>query len=1615
MRGIIKNKLWFILLCFWAVLTVPTTWAATEQKPQYTNEELLSKMLVLGVTEQYLHNVPALTITFSQDLPIELAADRFITLTQGGKLVRGSWVQSNNSRRLYFTNIEPEKKYRVQIRPGLSAKSGLKLEKASDIEIKTRSVKPSFDFATKGSILPAKLTSGLPIRVVNTPELDIEFLRVKPENLKQVIQRVRSQNLDIWDLNAIEKVTSSVYQTRYKTDAKPNANETFVLPVEDIKELQEAGLYFAVMRKPGRYDNSDYRITHFVISNIGLHVRLYENQLKVFANTLDQGQPLANLSLTLQGKKKKLTATTDEKGEASFAQLPKSPLLLIAQDENSIAFLDLSTAALDLSEYTIGGEKSQAIRAFIYGNRDLYRPNETVPLSIVLRDSDGLPTQIKHLNWRIVRPDAKIFKEETLGTKQTDLGFFQTQVHIPADAPTGTWYAEVRLGVNDKTPISRYAFQVEEFLPERMSLKLEGKESVALYKDSLTIKAQGDYLYGAPASGNKLSSRYSTKLLRHPVKEAKDFYFGATEESKQLPKSELKDIKLDQTGAGKLAIPKLPKTLKHSPITVRVLASLHEQGGRAINRSVEQAVWPAENLVGIRPLFDEHITPENQEAQFEIAHMNATGKKLAANDLHATLVRINKEYFWEYSNATGWKRNHTTHEYPLTQKVISIETGKTQKVAFPVDYGIYRLELENKNTQLKTTYNFHAGWKWSEGGKGAKPNQVQMTLDKPAYKAGDTALLTAIPPHAGDAIVTVEGDGLLWSKRLAVKAESTQIEIPVDADWARHDLYVSMLVLRPASKAKKITPNRAIGLVHLPLDRSDRKVKLSIEAPEKIRPEQKQTIKVKAPELSGEKAVVTISAVDVGVLNITNFKTPDPFNYYFKRQRYAVNQYDAYHKVIESVEGKTLKQRFGGGNSKQAGGQSRAEVEIAALFSGVLEFNEQGEAQVTFDIPPFDGALRLSAIAVSSKQFGRAEQDMLVSSPVVATLSSARFLANGDQTFAVVDLNNTTDTEQSVELTIEVNDALSMQPLAQTNYILQPKQRQVIRIPITASNKIGAGLVKLRLTGKDFVANRKVSFNVRPAYPAQTQISRWTLNNKTEQLPIDVSLLDGLIPETVQANLSLSPTPMLNVRSALDNLLRYPYGCLEQTTSTAYPYLYLESDLVEALALKPIDQKTRRERVQAAIARLAGMQLSNGNFTLWGSYGSEEYWLTPYVLNFLLDARDQGFKVPPRLLNTGLKALTTHLNEGYRSIRSRYRFADKPEHLDFASRAFAAYVLARESKASLGTLRSLYDKDASKAASHLPLIHMSVALQKMGDKRRAKEALNKALVMQRDKKAYLGDYGSVIRDEAMTLRLLLQQGEASDAVAQRVQALSTQIYEREYFSTQEQVAIFLLSQQLFQAGQQAWAAELGLQGLVQTIRHKGIYNQRLNANDLQQAVKVKTSDTLYAGLSVSAYPQQAPAPRSDVIDIKRKWYNLNGEPVATDKVKAGELLLTHLHIKAKQKVNDALVVDLLPAGFELENTNLTDSADLSSMMLKDINQRLGSWLGNADLKTEEFREDRYVAALSLNKDTDYHLFYLARVVSVGEFTVPPSFVEDMYRPELFGMGKSVGRINIAQP
>ncbi|AVG40092.1 alpha-2-macroglobulin family protein [Achromobacter insolitus] len=1587
-----------------------------------------------------------------------------------GKILKGNWVVGDNPRMVYFPYVQPQRSYAISVRAGLpGAGAGVKLADASNCEVNTQAMPPSFYFASRGVVLPAGQNGGLPVATVNVSEVDVQFLRVSPERVPELFDTVLgvgrssasadeeddggseedgwrySDNRSLkgsvsnWDLDRLNSLTTSVYQGRFLTDDKPNRRHVTFLPVEGIKELQEPGIYIAVMSQPGRF-RYEYQVTYFYVSDIGLHARRYSDRIEAYSVSLKSGTAISGAVFELvDGAGKSLAkAAADGQGHVRFDGSFANARVIRASRDKEMTVLALGEPALDLSEFDTGGHISRPNNLFVYAGRNLYRPGETFNVSVLPRDLDGRVLTPSPLTATIKRPDGRTVLT-TLWQPRKDLpGYIERSIDLPLDAQTGTWMLELRVDPASRAPDASWKFQVEEFLPERMKMALTSEQEVLSPDETLTVDVQGDYLYGAPAAGNRLLSSFQVKRDRYALpQEWPGFIFGDVADDARRHFEELPETALDDKGRGELEVD--PRTSgTRSPMKVRVSASLLESGGRPVVRSIERSVWPADRLIAVRPQFDGDVAREGAPAGFEVLRVDAQGKIAPLAQAQMRLYREERQYYWRFDDQRGWNSGYTETEELVDSREIAL--NDRAQLTVPVKWGRYRLEIADPETGQTMRYRFYAGWNAQDAdAMGNRPDRVQMKLEGVPAKPGDTVKLTLTPPHDGQALITVEGDRMLWSTWVAVKATGTQVEIPVDKSWKRHDLYIAAAVFRPGSEGDRVTPARALGLTFLPIASADRKLDVKLTAAAKAVPETKTTVRVKVDGAQGKQATVTLSAVDVGILNINQYRTPDPLDYFFGKHRYAPELLDMYGKLIEKMDGTKGKLKWGGDAAMRGDSKSLPKkVKLVDLFSGPVTLNAQGEADIPLDLPDFNGTLRLMAVAFTPDNYGSTDTEMVVAAPIVAELNTPRFITPGDQAAIALDVTNLSGAEQKVTVKLEALDPLGIVDGVKT-VTLKDKQRTTLRFTATTTGSYGLGLMRLTVDGqgggKPVRIVRESVLQVQPAYAAERQVRRLRLNPGETNAP-QASWVASYYPDSTTVSMTVSNRPPINVNRLVEGLLNYPYGCTEQTISATLPWVMLDEAAAKQFGLKPRTQAEREAKVAGAIGRLAGMRNAVGSYNLWSSSSSRDVWLTAYAVGFMQDARDNGFEVPEASLDRSRQWLLEQVQQSSgafgtwsanlkRNVESgRYDANDanilREDHRRFAGLATAALALARDKKAPLSTVRQLYDNYQERARSPLPLVQLAAAFKLMGDEGRMKSALDQAMAREyglntRRNSGYydewLGDYGSSVRDYALAYAIANKYELHHERLDNLLTQLASRLGNRSYLSTQEQMSLLLAARAMGGDKATPWSATLTVNGSTKALAG-GTSDQTvsLSAADLAGVQLLNTgSQSLFVEYDIQGSPTTAPAPRNDVIQLKRGWYRPDGRPWDGGSLQTGDMLVVWVQASANQNIPDGLLVDRVPAGFEVENLNLSQSPEMQEWTIGG--RRVAEAMSDPNIKHREFRDDRYVAAVSLGRGK-VDVFYLVRVVTPGRYAVPSTVAEDMYRPEIRGVGEQWSTVEI---
>ncbi len=1570
------------------------------------------------------------------------------TNSQGGSVVAGAWTVGDNPRLLFFQHIKPETRYVVLVHQGIEARNGSKLSVDSRYSIRTAPVPPSYYFASNGMVLPAGQNGGLPVVTVNVPEVDVQFLRVKSERLPDFFDRViarRKSNLrqdqeedgadpdeydyrrtslhgavGFYQLDDFRGLTDSVYLARFTAERQPNRRSVTYIPVEDIRELKEPGVYVAVMTKPGRF-RYDAQTTYFYISDLGMHLRIFDKAADVFVSSLVDGRAVRGVEISwLDTKGKTLThAETDSEGHASFAEWPRDGRVVLARKDKQVSLLALREPALDLSEYDIIGERSKPVRLFAYLGRNLYRPGESLDVSVLARDPDGRLVPSQPIQAILKDPAGR---KQFTATWQPDsrfAGYYLRHLELPDDASTGTWTLELRGDPADKTPATVLRLGVEEFLPERMKLDLTSNDPALTAEQTFNISVRGTYLYGAPAAGNRLLGVVEFERNKNPLaNKYPGFEFGDSGESENRTRKELQEQTLDAEGNSRVQIDLSPVGSYHSPFTARATLSLLETGGRPVVRNIERVVWPAAVLVGVRALFAGDYAREGSRAEFEVLRTDRAGNLKAAASMPVRLFRENRDYYWRFDDQRGWHSGFTETEELVETSSVAIPADGRGKLIVPVKYGRYRLEILDEDTKQTLRYRFYAGWSaQSDETQGVRPDRVALKLDKPAYREGETAHLTLTPPHRGEALVTVDADRTLWAKRFSVSSDNETIDIPIDREWRRHDLYVSVMVLRPGNAGDLVTPARALGIIHLPLERGERRLNVTLEAPQKIRPETAVRIKVRAPDAKGQKAIVTLSAVDAGILNITRFETPDPHAFFFGKLRYGADQHDVYGRLVEKMQGKKGQLRFGGDTSPSPTKGLPKIVRLIDLFSGPVSLDDRGEADIPLQAPDFNGTLRLMAVVSAADRFGSKDAEMIVAAPLITELATPRFLSFGDKAVVALDLQNLSGAAQELKVSVNGGDPLRIQD-ADRDLTLKDQEKRTLRFPVEARSIPGVHTVTVKVAGNQVHIDRTFALAVRAPTP-QLQFTKRYSVKPGDTLEIQDTSLSGLYPASALAHVAVSDKPPIDVRAAVQDLLTYPYGCGEQLTSTSYPHVFIDEDEARRFGLRPFTREQRVEILERTMSKLGAMQAPNGGFSLWGNASEYEYWLSAYITNFLADAREQGFTVPDTMYRQAMDFLLSSLQEGVSRLPATGTAAPPPfarpqifrdrDNGRFDVLAYGAYVLARERKAPLATLRQLHES-RTQAQSGLPLVELGIALNLMGDNPRGNSTITEGIHKGRGTGYWWYDYGTVLRDAALSYALLDRHRIAAEGRDNLLAVIASEMERNRYYSTQEKMALFLIGRGLT-AGSGSWTGSLTVGGKAESLSKNGTYYRAISSSELTTGFRIGNTSAglLYVELSLSGNPMQNPPARNDVIELNRTMYTPDGHVIAGRPLKTGETVIVHIAAKSKSEIGNGLIVDRIPGGLEIENLNLVKGEQLGTVTIAGMNP--AEKMSDRPFTHVAFPDTAFCGPCPFDTASFFfagadrgtlHLFYRARVVTPGEFVTPPLYAEDMYRPNTFG-------------
>ncbi|WP_068116216.1 alpha-2-macroglobulin family protein [Tropicimonas marinistellae] len=1497
-----------------------------------------------------------------------------------------------DGRQICVGGLEHGRRYSASFRAGLPSTSGERMLRDVSLNIYVRDRAPSARFPGRAFVLPRVPDAALPIVTVNLSEVELTLRRVSDRNLIQMIQdNLFGQPLSEWeDRRFADSLAEEVWSGTGEVASALNKDVTTLLPMTDAVDGLPPGLYVLRAAVPGTEAHELAPATQwFVISDIGLSSMSGVDGLHVFARGLGSAEPLAGAEASLVSRSNRVLAVAemDDQGYAHFApglmtgHGGASPaLVVVRRGTEDMAFLPLTDPEFDLSDRGVEGRPAAGpIDVFLATDRGAYRAGETVHATVLARDGNARAIDMLPLTAVLTRPDGVEYSRVVSDGGR--VGGHVFSLSVGATVPRGTW----RLAIHADPEMPALASQtvlVEDFLPERIDVNLQLPDTEFGLMDSPLLQVSATYLFGAPGGDLPVEGEVQLRAA-DGIRGFPGFRFGLHDAPFSPHMAVLAAARTNDVGEAEFPVEFPQVDAPNGPLEAHVTVRVAEGSGRPVERRLVRALAPAAPLVGIRPAFD-GVVPEGTEAIFDLIAVGTSGAAMPMR-VSWKLNRIETRYQW-FSQYGNWDWEPVTRRSPVASGEAMLGVDPV-RVAAPVDWGRYELVVERSDgPYVASSVDFHAGW-FAPADASSTPDMLEVSLDKPAYLPGETAYLRVVPRQAGKALVTVVSNRLIAMKTLELPAGETVVDLPVTDDWGA-GAYVTASFFRPLDGDADVPaargPVRALGLAHAAIDPGAARLNATFDVPSTAPPRAPLDVALRVEGIApGTEAFATIAAVDQGILNLTGHQPPDASGYYFGQRKLGMGLRDLYGRLIDGRTGVRGRIRSGGDAMAEMRMQSPPPTEdLVAFFSGPVEVGTDGYARARFNLPAFNGQVKLMAVVWSADAVGEASADVLVRDPVVLTASLPRFLAPGDDSRLLVEFTQAEGATGTTHLSLAADGIVLDTSAVPAEISLSEGATERLAVPMQAEAS-GVATIDIALVtpGGDRL-EKNLTLPIVVNDPESARTSRFSLAPGA-RFSLSTDVFAGFVPGTGSATLAIGPLGRFDAPGLLRALDRYPYGCTEQVTSQALPLLYFDH-VSRAMGLG--NGETVTERIGQAVDTVLSRQSTSGGFGLWHP-GEDDFWLDAYVTDFLARVRTHGHTVPERAFSQALDNLRNKLNYAP-------DFETGGEDV-----AYALFVLAREGAVPVGDLRYYADVKGRAFATPLAMAQLGAALALYGDQTRADRmfafAADQLLSSMQDEATPLwrADYGTNLRDRAGVLALASEAGTMAvdrELLSQTVTSIGRPR------STQEAAWSLLAAHALIESD----SADFLIDGQPAS----GPLVRMLEDSTAVAPVVVTNASNRTAELTLTTFgvPIQPELRGGNGYAIERAYFTMDGVPASPEQVPLGTRLVSVLTVTPFDMVEARLmVVDPLPAGFEIDNPSLVRGGDIRQL----------PWLETADTRTAEFRADRFLAAVDWRSGEPFRLAYIVRAITPGSYHHPAASVEDMYRPQFRGRSDS-GRVMV---
>ena len=1312
-------------------------------------------------------------------------------------------------------------------------------------------------------------------------------------------------------------------------------------------------------------------------SNFGIIVKVSQNKTtSIYITNLITAAPESNVTVKMYDYQNQLLFSGNTNSDGMLSSVAeREPFLLVAQKEKNIGYLKIDNSTnQSTSNFDVEGKSVQkGLKGFIYGERDVWRPGDSVFVSFILEDKQKqlpnehpLVMEIFNSKGQFVRKMIQLRDEKYIYPF-----YFKTN----PDDPTGNWQVIVKIGAVQFSKTIR----IETVKPNRLKVEVNFNDELLSAQKTTSGAIFSKWLHGSPAKGLKAKVDVSFSAYAPTFKNYKAFDFSTPYSNYNIEQTTLFDNTLNDAGEAKFNFSFKPNNQVTGFLKATFTTKVFEKGGDFSINYFSKPFSPYANYVGLKidwSYKNWNKLDNNVEHRVEVATVDENGNPVSLSNVEVKLFEL--DYRWWYNSneenlATYAGKTH--HKAVMTTKLNTVN-GKGTLLLNKDE------ERWGRHLLLVTSPNGHTagqviyfGYPWGRGNQKGGAQMLALITEQDQFNVGDEVTVSFPANKEARALITFEnGSGIIaqeWVKNLS---DFTHYKFKATSEMAPN-IYVHVTLLQPHAQTANDLPIRLYGVIPIMVEDPKTRLHPKIEMPDEVRPLKEFTIQVS----EGNKQAMdyTIAIVDDGLLDITNFKTPDPWTSFFSREALGISTYDLYNFVMGAF-GSRLESMFAIGgsdinpdHSKKKSERFKPVVKVLGPFH--LKANSKASHKIT--LPQYVGSVRIMVIAAENGKYGNTEKTTPVREPLMVLATLPRVLSPGETVDLPVSVFAMNASVKKVSVKISTNNLLQIQGNSDSTITFNELGEKDLFFKVKSASNTGIAKVKVEVTSEKEKSFHEIELDIRqPNLPSIETTFRALRPNEKWTATVSKFGIEG----TNKAQFEISSMPPLNLGYRLQYLISYPHGCIEQTTSALFPQLFLP----ELFELKQEEIDKIHYNISKGIEKLQRFQLPDGSFAYWPGSTQSSVWASSYAGHFLIEAQRAGYMVPGNMKSEWLKYMRRAAQD-YTSTANNY-------HYKQYAQAYLLYLLAKEGEtqmSAMNRLRSETNLDVQTKwllAGAYALAGMKEAAYQLIDFRNMKPGIS-----------HDENYGSYLRDLSVILQTTIVLNELEQA-ARLALEISEQLSSAEWYSTQTTAysLVALSSYAKVTGAGKELKYRMNING--KTTNQKSNRNFETvdlnfnNSNQHQIEIENKGESTLFVNLSNEGVkPGIDTEVRNDGIDLLVSYHDQQGNKIDPAELVQGTDFIAKVtaYNKNVTRIKNVALSQLFPAGWEIINSRLfTNESSVQKNSIFDF---------------QDFRDDRVFTYFELaGYETKTFVLNLNASYS-GEFLLAPVTCSAMYNRAYF--------------